>query len=157
MATEILTTFLLKRGTAARWVEVNPVLHQGEPGFEFDTGMLKIGDGVHAWVDLEYTNRFIYTANTKADLPKTGNTLYLYKVLSEKRLYQWNKQLSSYEPLGTSDLPLASDETPGIMKLYDTVGDNTDGTMTQAAIADELDDKVEMALNIEEELLVLTT
>ena len=29
----------------ARWLEVNPVLKQGEPGFEYDEKRLKIGDG----------------------------------------------------------------------------------------------------------------
>ena len=42
------------------------------------------------------------------------------------------------------------------MKLYDTVGTNTDGTMTQKAITDELDDKVEIQLNKDEELLIFT-
>lgn len=42
------------------------------------------------------------------------------------------------------------------MKLYDTVGTNTDGTMTQKAITDELDDKVEVEINQEEELLVFS-
>lgn len=54
MAVEILTTFQLKRGTANRWVEVNPILKQGEPGFEYDTGKLKIGDGIHTWLELDY-------------------------------------------------------------------------------------------------------
>ena len=44
MATVIPTTFKLKRGIAARWAEVNPVLAQGEPGFVYDTNKLKIGD-----------------------------------------------------------------------------------------------------------------
>lgn len=54
MATEILTTFQLKRGTAARWLEVNPILSQGEPGYEYDTHLLKIGDGIKTWIDLPY-------------------------------------------------------------------------------------------------------
>ena len=56
MATEILTTFQLKRGTAQRWIEVNPILKQGEPGFEYDTGKLKIGDGIRHWTELVYIN-----------------------------------------------------------------------------------------------------
>jgi hypothetical protein len=40
------------------------------------------------------------------------------------------------------------------MKLYHSIGQNTDGTMSQKAITDELDDKVEVALNIDEELLI---
>lgn len=54
MAKEILTTFQLKRGTADRWIEVNPILKQGEPGFEFDTNKLKIGDGITPWAELSY-------------------------------------------------------------------------------------------------------
>ena len=55
MAVQIIkTTFQLKRGTAARWKELNPVLRQGEPGFEFDTGKLKIGDGLTTYNDLRY-------------------------------------------------------------------------------------------------------
>ena len=55
MATEIYTTlFQLKRGTAQRWETLNPVLLEGEPGYETDAGGLKIGDGKTAWKELEY-------------------------------------------------------------------------------------------------------
>jgi hypothetical protein len=37
------------RGTAAAWASANPVLDDGELGFETDTKILKIGDGVTAW------------------------------------------------------------------------------------------------------------
>ena len=57
MATVVNTTFKLKRGTAARWAEVNPILEQGEPGFVYDENrktlvgertnrVFKIGDTV---------------------------------------------------------------------------------------------------------------
>ena len=39
----------LRRGPAAQWAEENPILGQGEPGVESDTGRLKLGDGVTAW------------------------------------------------------------------------------------------------------------
>lgn len=45
-----------RRDTAADWAQVNPVLAQGEPGFEYDTGLLKIGDGGTAWNSLPYSN-----------------------------------------------------------------------------------------------------
>jgi hypothetical protein len=45
-----------RRGLAADWTSVNPTLRQGEPGFETDTGLMKIGDGVHNWRDLKYIN-----------------------------------------------------------------------------------------------------
>ena len=46
--------YQFKRGTAQRWLEVNPILRQGEPGFEIDTGKLKIGNGITTWKDLPY-------------------------------------------------------------------------------------------------------
>lgn len=54
MAEVIKTTFQLKRGIAAAWTRVNPILKQGEPGYELDTGKLKIGDGATAWNNLNY-------------------------------------------------------------------------------------------------------
>ena len=54
MANVINTTFQFKRGLASAWVKVNPTLAAGEPGYELDTGKLKIGDGSTAWNDLSY-------------------------------------------------------------------------------------------------------
>ena len=58
------TTFKLKRGDAATWERLNPVLAAGEPGFEIDTGKLKIGNGIATWLELTYindvdTNKFV--------------------------------------------------------------------------------------------------
>lgn len=39
------TRIQLRRGTAANWRAINPVLAIGEPGFETDTGILRIGNG----------------------------------------------------------------------------------------------------------------
>lgn len=44
----------LRRGTASNWTSVNPVLNEGEAGFESDTYKLKIGNGVTAWNSLSY-------------------------------------------------------------------------------------------------------
>lgn len=43
----------LKRGTEAGWAQLDPVLYDGEPGYESDTGRFKIGDGVSTWLELE--------------------------------------------------------------------------------------------------------
>lgn len=43
-----------RRDTKARWAEINPVLMEGEIGLEIDTQHIKMGDGEHAWNDLEY-------------------------------------------------------------------------------------------------------
>ena len=56
MADVIKTTFQVKRGTAARWEELNLILNPGEPGFEMDTFKLKIGNGSTPWKELPYVN-----------------------------------------------------------------------------------------------------
>ena len=43
-----------RRDTAARWTQYNPILLEGEVGYELDTDQYKVGDGVHAWNDLPY-------------------------------------------------------------------------------------------------------
>lgn len=107
MAVQVIkTTFQLKRGTAARWKELNPVLRQGEPGFEYDTGKLKIGDGLTAYNDLKYQTSKDYVINqpTSATFPLIGEKDVIYKAENEKMLYQWNNDIKDYEPLNFVDL-----------------------------------------------------
>jgi hypothetical protein len=53
-------------------------------------------------------------------------------------------------------LELASEQLAGVMKLYSTTGDNEDGTMTQRAITKELSEKVELTINMDEEMIIFT-
>ena len=102
--------YQFKRGTAQRWIEVNPVLRQGEPGFEYDTGKLEIGDGFTPWLALPYINDVkvddnqeeMVTVSTYTQLPKVGNENKLYRVVEDKLLYQWNLERGVYESLGTT-------------------------------------------------------
>lgn len=55
-----------RRGSAATWTAVNPVLTAGEPGFETSTGFEKRGDGSTPWAALNY---FV-----PASLPQAGDT-----------------------------------------------------------------------------------
>ena len=50
------TKIVLRNDLAAVWAEVNTKLLAGEIGIEKDTGLMKIGDGVHPWNELEYAN-----------------------------------------------------------------------------------------------------
>jgi hypothetical protein len=66
-----------RRDTAAAWTDANPVLAQGEPGFEHDTGLLKIGDGETEWVDLDYASGGASSlTDDKAVTVTVGNTDY---------------------------------------------------------------------------------
>ncbi len=57
-----------RRGTAAQWTSVNPVLAQGEPGYEYDTGKFKVGNGVDNW------NTLPYSSGTQGPIGPTGAT-----------------------------------------------------------------------------------
>lgn len=41
-----------RRGTSSQWTAANPVLADGEIGFEKDTGVVKMGNGVSTWNQL---------------------------------------------------------------------------------------------------------
>ena len=101
MATVISTTFKLKRGTAARWAEVNPILEQGEPGFVYDSNRLKIGDGVTHWNDLPYIDGKTEVANFEisSEFPAIGDPNIIYKAANELSLYQYNAKNQSYEKI----------------------------------------------------------
>jgi hypothetical protein len=47
-------TIKFRSDTAASWTQNNPVLMQGEPAFEWDSGRMKVGDGLTHWTALAY-------------------------------------------------------------------------------------------------------
>lgn len=101
MATTLNTTFKLKRGTAARWAEVNPILEQGEPGFVYDSNRLKIGDGVTAWNDLPYIDgkREVENYDYVTDFPEEGDPSIIYKAEKDLSIYQFNSDTHTYEKI----------------------------------------------------------
>lgn len=58
----------LRRDLAQRWIDVNPTLAMGEPGFETDTNKLKIGDGIHDWLSLDYISAAVFKDAEKTDI-----------------------------------------------------------------------------------------
>ena len=57
----------IRRDTAANWTTANPVLAQGEPGHEIDTGKVKFGNGIDNW------NSLIYQDLTGSSWTQTGS------------------------------------------------------------------------------------
>lgn len=106
------TTIKLKRGLAASWVKLNPILAPGEPGFELDTGLLKIGNGHCRWNDLPYIGGGsgdlqeeweVINRPTHYDFPSVGRPEAIYKAEKEKKLYQWNTSIKAYEVICESE------------------------------------------------------
>lgn len=97
-------TIQVKRGQSDSWTILDPVLEPGEPGYEMDTGRLKIGNGKDSWNNLEYVGENeIVNAATHYDFPSVGRTDALYKAEEEKKLYQWNPDTLAYEVINEMD------------------------------------------------------
>lgn len=45
-------TIQLRKGTSATWTSADPVLANGEPGFDTTNNILKIGNGISTWSQL---------------------------------------------------------------------------------------------------------
>ena len=112
MAEVIKTTFKFRPNLASYWAEKNPVLAEGEPCFELDTGKLKIGNGTTVYKDLPYVNS------------------------------------------GSVQVEIATEDVIGVMKLYDSIGNNTDGTMNQKVITDELNQRTKLKIDEEAEMAI---
>jgi hypothetical protein len=63
-----ITQLRLRSDSKQNWTQANPILQPGEPGFEIDTGNLKIGDGLKSWNDLSYIGTIDLQFITREDL-----------------------------------------------------------------------------------------
>ena len=128
----------------------------------------KVGDGRTTlanliWADARYRDAIVtgyydesedvfYETNTKEvalsaytnrlDIDRWRNKIYYFNGLTYVLVD------GAYSP--------ASATTPGVVKLYSTTGQNTDGTMTQKAITDALDMKSKASVELQDELLVFS-
>ena len=123
---------------------------------------VKVGNGTSTFTQLDYYASDIivrgyyfedkfYSDNNHENLI-TGSNLKIYVDISTSKLYIYNEE--QYTIINT--VPYASSTNAGILKLYDTTGSNTDGTMTQKAITDELNTKVSVTVEEENELAIFS-
>ena len=136
------------------------------------------GDGVSTFAQLEYigesfkqayydniTKTFYTNKQLSVEVEKRENVIYLD--IDTAQLYFWTGDSFKLIEL---NLPQASETILGVLKLYNTTGENTDGTMTQKAITKELneldkgldeldkelDTKIELSLKEDEELVIFS-
>ena len=111
---------------------------------------VKIGDGITPWKDLPYADEYIFEAIDSVILNGyylnskfyTDSTYQVELIKSINKLYIDKNSNIFYHYDGTNfvsvneTLPTATDEVPGIMKLYQAGGQNIDGTMSQKPVTD---------------------
>lgn len=132
----------------------------------------KVGDGVTEWQNLSYTDEPLYTAidnvvqrgyyydgkfysdsTHQTELTPSVESIYIEASRSDIYVYNGSNYISVND-----NLPTANASVPGIMKLYNEKGNNTDGTMTQRAITTDLNKKVSAVIDTtDDEMLILST
>ena len=80
--------------------------------------------------------------------------IYGFCNLASVNIFYYSDDDKSYHSL--VNIPIATSETAGIMKLYNTTGDNEDGTMTQKSITSEIAKKFVVSTGTDEDLIFTT-
>ena len=169
MADKLLRTRISLRRDDAVKFDSDFVPLNGEILFvDTDDGAIrvKLGDGELTFSELPfldtvnnivmwgyYFNKKFYIDTTyTTELEKSLKHIYIDKITNS--LYVYDADGKKY--VGIDEMiPHADNNTFGIMKLYDSEGNSIDGTMTQKAITDGIDEIVFAIDGEDEECLVL--
>lgn len=96
----MVTKLKIRRDNSTVWKHINPVLEQGEPAVELDTGKMKIGDGERPYVELPYTSTGDTTTVAWGDITGTiASNGALATALSNKEAKANKGIANGYAPL----------------------------------------------------------
>ena len=169
MATEkrvVVNGISLRRDTEAKYLSVADrfIPKKGEVCLvdtEFYGLRVKVGNGVDNFKTLSYqdnnnnvilngyflNNKFYTDSTYTKELEQGINHLYIDKN-SNGSIFVWT---------GTefrNVAPEATDTVAGLVKLYNTKGQNIDGSVTQQLFTSEIDQKIEMEVDLGEETII---
>ena len=128
----------------------------------------KVGNGKSTYAELAFADQTIrdqlsgivvqgyyhegqFFTSTVHDIKIVPYSYKLYIDLPNDKLYFYSDDDKTYHSL--VELPNASATKAGIMKLYDTTGNNEDGTMTQKSITSEIAKKFAVTAGTDEDLI----
>lgn len=103
-------------------------------------------------IQIGYYNNGIFSKDASGTQVLLASSTRVYIDIRTSKMYYYN---GSYGEV-TTTFPIASSETAGIAKLYDTTGGNTDGSMTQKSITNELNKKVQATFDATQNLLIFS-
>jgi hypothetical protein len=126
MPRDVLIEF--RRDTAANWTAANPTLAAGEPGYETNTGKLKIGDGATAWNALGYIG-----AGAGASPLTTKGDLWGFDVTNDRIPVGSDGQVLTADSAQALGLKWATPS--GASAVIDLVQRSTDLVVTAASAA----------------------
>ena len=111
--------FYFKRGSSSAWSEQNLILGPGEPGFELDTGKLKVGNGITSWNELPYITdnitlpaevvKYLGSVNELPEVAQDGEICEIDDIFYIHSKGQW-KQISGDAKPGTVEVIKVRDD-----------------------------------------------
>lgn len=126
----------------------------------------KVGNGYNTYAELQFTDadlrnavlqgyyeNGVFYSDPIKQTPMANMVNKIYIDIPRRKIYYFNG--TEFIP-AEAHLTTASAETAGVMKLYSTTGQNTDGTMTQKSITDELNQRIKTDIDAENELLIFS-
>ena len=128
----------MRRANATTWQSVNPILNDGEPGYDSTNRSIKVGDGVHTWNQLDFIKTSEFVSNVYDFGDETAST-----VSAAERIVEDNNYPADVLPDGWDD---HINDTGGI----DIV------SMSSAGMSDLLDSGVD-TVEVESEYVVKET
>lgn len=122
---------LPRRGSSTEWAGQNPILANGEIGYETDTKLHKRGDGASVWNALPHRDEIMWYDNSSV-FPSTGSVGVLYGSRSGGQLYLWvsgeyiaiARKLIAAAALGFGSIPTQSFADLTISIIGAVVGDS---------------------------------
>jgi len=118
----------VRRDLAANFTAANPILAQGEIGFETDANQFKIGDGVTAWNALAYTLAAGGETNTGSNVGTDGVGVFDGKVVADlqfRHIAPASNKISVTLDAGDNDIDLDIVEANIVHANISGVGTNT--------------------------------
>lgn len=91
MAVNNLITF--RKGTSSEWTFADPVLSNGEPGYDTTNKLFKIGNGSLTWSQLKPVIGGTVEYDTVANFPNPGINSILYIATDSSRIYRWTNSV----------------------------------------------------------------
>ena len=132
------TRIQVRRGTTTQWNTADPVLNEGEIGYNSNLGQIKVGDGTSIWSDLDYlvsagsldTSLGSYILDTEksaingvAELDGSKNILAPAGIIFEGTANEFETTLAVTDPTGDRTITL-----PNVTGTVITTGNLSDIT-----------------------------
>ena len=128
------TKIQLRRDSSADWTTINPVLSEGEVGFETNTGKFKIGNGSTTWSGLDY---FLDSSDLSAYLTlSSASSTYLTQASASTTYLTQTSASTTYQPkvgnVDNTEIGYLDGVTSLIQTQIDSKINRVDGSVTTA-------------------------